>query len=189
MLCYKKNQLRRHYKGLRSSLSQDQVIDQSNLIVEKIKKLDIWGYTDFHVYLNSRKSNENEVKTESLILYLRLQQKRIYIPKTKGREMTAHFFESNMRLKLNQWQIPEPTNVSIIDPKMIEVMFIPMIIGDERGYRVGYGKGYYDRFLTQCFNPLKIGLCFFEPIQQIEDLNQYDQKLNHLVTPDKIYSF
>lgn len=188
MLC-SKQQLRRHYKDLRSSLSQNQVINQSNLILDNVKKLDIWDYKDYHVYLDARNSNLNEVKTDSLIHFLRIQQKRINIPKTVGCKMTAHVFELSTQLELNQWLIPEPINATIIDPKIIEVMFIPMIIGDERGYRVGYGKGYYDRFLVQCFNPIKIGLCFFGPIQQIEDLNQYDQKLNHLVTPDKIYTF
>ena len=78
----------------------------------------------------------------------------------------------------------------IFDPKMIEVVFIPLLCFDLKGNRVGYGSGFYDRFLKECnSNTLKIGLSFFKPENIIEDTNSFDVKLDICITPQKVFSF
>ncbi|MBU3714597.1 MAG: 5-formyltetrahydrofolate cyclo-ligase, partial [Ferruginibacter sp.] len=59
------------------------------------------------------------------------------------------------------------------------------------GYRVGYGKGYYDRFIKKyCIeNVLKIGFSFFEPIDEIADIHEHDVCMDYCITPETIYSF
>jgi len=67
---------------------------------------------------------------------------------------------------------------------------IPLLAFDQHGYRVGYGKGYYDKFLSQCREDVvKIGLSFFEPVDNIDDINQFDISLNYCVTPQQVYEF
>ncbi|MCY4562454.1 MAG: 5-formyltetrahydrofolate cyclo-ligase [Flavobacteriaceae bacterium] len=182
-----KNELRKRYKRLRKSLSAEKMSFQ---ITQQCKKLCIWDNLHYHLYLASTRPQVNEVSTVPLIDYLIKSNKNIYVPKVNGNEMTTHRLNKNSNLKLNQWLIPEPMHDASVDPKRIEVIFLPMLIGDQLGYRVGYGKGFYDRFIIKCNNDLvKIGLSFFEPINRIADVEPFDQKLNYLVTPHKIHSF
>jgi 5-formyltetrahydrofolate cyclo-ligase len=70
------------------------------------------------------------------------------------------------------------------------VVFVPLLACDTKGNRVGYGKGFYDRFLDNCKpNVQKVGLSFFEPIAELKDVNSTDIKLNYLVTPEQVYRF
>jgi 5-formyltetrahydrofolate cyclo-ligase len=65
-----------------------------------------------------------------------------------------------------------------------------LLIFDQKGYRVGYGKGYYDRFLANCSNnAILLGISFFEPIQIIKDTHEFDIPLTIGLTPEQIYEF
>ena len=64
------------------------------------------------------------------------------------------------------------------------------MIFDHQGHRVGYGKGYYDRFLGECNRyTLKVGLSFFDPVSKIEDIDTNDIALDYAVTPRETYAF
>ena len=66
----------------------------------------------------------------------------------------------------------------------------PLLAYDKNGNRVGYGKGFYDKFLAECNpNTIKIGLSFFEPEELISDINTSDVQLNYCVTPNKTFKF
>ncbi|MGL6021983.1 MAG: 5-formyltetrahydrofolate cyclo-ligase [Chitinophagaceae bacterium] len=88
----------------------------------------------------------------------------------------------------NYWNIEEPINGISIDKKFLDVIFIPMLIFDKDGFRVGYGKGMYDKLFSTCKKDvLKIGFCCFEPIQKIDNLQPYDVSLDIIITPEKIF--
>ena len=90
----------------------------------------------------------------------------------------------------NQYGILEPINGTILEPMEIDIVFVPLLAFDENGYRVGYGKGYYDRFLSRCRKDiLKIGFSFFEAEPVIEDIDNYDVPLNLCITPLNVYEF
>ncbi len=91
---------------------------------------------------------------------------------------------------LNQYGIPEPINGTILEPMEIDIVFVPLLAFDEKGFRVGYGKGYYDRYLSRCRKDiLKIGFSFFEAEPVIEDIDNYDVPLNLCITPLNVYEF
>ncbi len=70
------------------------------------------------------------------------------------------------------------------------MVFVPLLAFDEKGHRVGYGKGFYDKFLSECKpEVLKIGLSFFESETLISDVLTTDIQLDLCVTPSKIYNF
>jgi 5-formyltetrahydrofolate cyclo-ligase len=55
---------------------------------------------------------------------------------------------------------------------------------------VGYGKGYYDRYLKRCAQDVvKIGFSYFDAIDAIEDINEFDVPLNYCITPMRVYEF
>jgi len=91
---------------------------------------------------------------------------------------------------VNAYGIAEPINGEWITPEEIDLVFVPFLACDEKGYRVGYGKGFYDRFLASCRpDILKIGFSYFEPVEHISDINQFDVPLNICITPNRIYEF
>jgi len=90
----------------------------------------------------------------------------------------------------NRWGISEPFTGEIIDDKEIDLVLVPLLCFDEMGYRVGYGNGYYDKFLANCRKDcLKVGVSFFEPIGEIEDVREFDIRLDYCVTPEKVWRF
>jgi 5-formyltetrahydrofolate cyclo-ligase len=108
------------------------------------------------------------------------------------REMEQYKLDANTALRPNSWQIPEPdpSTAEKVNEATIDVILVPLLAFDKKGSRIGYGGGYYDRFLAKCKpDTLKIGLCFFEPVDEIEDVQEYDIPLNMCVTPEYIYQF
>lgn len=141
-----------------------------------------------HIYLS--KNEDREVDTWTIIHELQKKKINISVPKIKNNDIKNCILASNAILKKNKWGIEEPVRCKILDPKEIEIIIIPALICDSRGYRIGYGGGYYDRFLKECnSNTKKIVLNFFEPIYKVDDICQYDIPVNYCVTPDKIINF
>ncbi len=91
--------------------------------------------------------------------------------------------------EVNEFQIDEPVNGIGISPGEIEMMLLPLLGFNKDGYRVGYGKGFYDRLINDC-NPvmLKIGFSFFSEVL-IDDMNEFDKKMDLCITPHRIFQF
>jgi 5-formyltetrahydrofolate cyclo-ligase len=90
----------------------------------------------------------------------------------------------------NEYGIPEPVTGQVLDAQLLDAVMVPMLAFDKQGNRVGYGKGFYDRFLQSCrADCIKIGLCYFDAIEIIEDAGNFDVPLNYCITPQKIYVF
>ena len=102
-----------------------------------------------------------------------------------------HYLLSDQTLlKENDYGIPEPLSGIKINPSEIDVVFLPLLVFDRQGHRVGYGKGYYDRFLAECRKEtIKVGISFFEPIDKIEDIDKNDIAMDFVVTPNQVFSF
>ena len=99
-------------------------------------------------------------------------------------------FNSGSTLAVSSWGIPEPVGDDLVDERRIDLALVPLLCFDKRGYRVGYGKGYYDKFLVKCRDDcVKIGLSFFEPVEEIEDVQDFDVALDYCITPERIWDF
>jgi 5-formyltetrahydrofolate cyclo-ligase len=103
----------------------------------------------------------------------------------------SHFLlTDNTKIKKNEYNIPEPISGLPVPTEMIDVVFVPLLAYDKQGNRVGYGKGFYDKFLSQCKpDVIKIGLSFFDAEEQIDDILETDVKLNFCVIPNNTYLF
>jgi 5-formyltetrahydrofolate cyclo-ligase len=109
----------------------------------------------------------------------------------KSANMESFQLEMDTQIVENRWGILEPVNAAkCADEKTIDMILMPLLCFDKRGYRVGYGKGFYDRFLLQkCRTDIiKVGLSWFEPIQIIEDINEYDVKMDFCVMSDRVWN-
>src|SRR5690606_32292410 len=96
----------------------------------------------------------------------------------------------NVTIKKNEWNIPEPQNGFSVADNQIDVVFVPLLAYDVFGNRVGYGKGFYDLFLSKCKpDVVKIGLSFFDHEKLIEDVFTEDVLLDYCITPNTIVKF
>ena len=105
-------------------------------------------------------------------------------------QMEALIVNEETKFVDNEYGIPEPLNGEAVSPKNIDIIFVPLLAFDQQGFRVGYGKGFYDRFLTRCRkNVVSIGFSYFDPLENIDDKNQFDVPLNFCITPYHLYEF
>ena len=181
--------LRTEYQKRRDSLTEEQIADCSIQISNLSLTLNIWEYSLYHLFMTNEKNKE--IDTSYLLSVIQGKDKQPVIPKIVDDNRLEHFLLNDQTpLKNNRWGIPEPLSGITINPKQIEVVFVPLLVFDQHGHRVGYGKGYYDRFLDQCSeSTLKVGLTFFDPVTKIEDIETHDISLDFALTPERIYAF
>jgi 5-formyltetrahydrofolate cyclo-ligase len=184
-----KKDLRSQYSKLRANITSELLLHNSLCIANKLLELPIWSFDYYHIFLPILK--KQEVDTTFILSILQGKDKHIVLPKVDTHGRLKHFLlTDNTRLQKNTWGVPEPNEGIEISPKKIDVVFVPLLAFDTKGHRVGYGKGYYDRFLGQCRKKtVKVGLSLFEPEQEITDISKTDIPLDHCVTPSHIYSF
>ncbi len=136
----------------------------------------------------------NEVNAFLFTGYLRFRNPNMQVcyPKMEieAPNMEAVACHADTIFEANAINILEPLETEVMDPLDLDLVLVPMLAFDEAGNRVGFGKGYYDRYLSRCRpDCIKVGLSYFEPVRRIEDANEYDVPLNFCITPQKVYVF
>ena len=185
-----KSELRFKYKALRQQLSVQEMEDKSLAIANNLLKLEVWDKTYYHIFLTIKE--QKEVNTEFILQILAGKDKEIVISKSDFAtlKMTHFLLTDNTKIKKNEYNIPEPVDGLEVPTAKIDVVFVPVLAFDIVGNRVGYGKGFYDKFLSECKpETIKIGLSFFESEEKIEGVFKSDIPINFCVTPKKIYNF
>ena len=182
----KKLELRNIYKQKRNDLTFDEIQKLQESIYQQIYDLEISQVENIHLFLTLKKFKE--IDTQPIIDYFREQNKQIVVSKSNFSQNTlSHFIlEEDTEIKTNTYGIPEPKNAVQISEKELDLVFVPLLISDKNNYRVGYGKGFYDRFLSNCREDCKkIGVNFFKPISKISEINKYDIPLDTVIYPKK----
>lgn len=188
MITADKTFLRSHYKKKRFSLTKQEVDDLSQRVCKQLDKLNIWKLKHYHIFISILKYNE--LDTSSIINKLKSEQKIIIVPKISNNELVHIAINDETKFGLNEYGIKEPNDGNHFIIENLDIIFIPLLAFDIEGHRVGYGKGYYDRFLKLTNNStLKIGLSFFDPINKILDIDDNDVKLDYCVTPKQVHKF
>jgi 5-formyltetrahydrofolate cyclo-ligase len=185
-----KKELRTKYKALRNDISMEVLEDQSVAIANKLLSIDIWKRTYFHLFLTIEE--QKEVDTEFILQILAGKDKEIVVSKSHfdTLEMTHYLLTDNTTFKKSAYNIYEPVDGIEVPTTKIDVVFVPLLAYDVNGNRAGYGKGFYDVFLSKCKKDvIKIGLSFFDPEPVIADVLPTDIRLDYCVTPRMVYNF
>ena len=182
-----KGELRKVYKLKRSSLTNTEILSLE--IANKTLEIDIWNLQNYHVFFPIEK--HKEVDSKLIIQIAQGKDKNVILPKLNLESKTIDSFllTDSTPMKTNHLGISEPLNGIQINNNQIDLVFVPLLAFDNFGHRVGYGGGYYDKFLSKCPRAIKVGLSYFDPINKIEDINSKDIKLDYCVTPNKVYKF
>ena len=182
--------LRKKNKSLRNTLSMTQIDNLSRAIANQVLKLPIWEHSFYHIFLAIEE--QKEINTDYILNILSGKDKHIAISKSDFETglMTHFLLTDNTVIKKNSYNIPEPVDGIELSNNKIDVVFIPLLAFDTQGNRIGYGKGFYDKFLANCKpETIKIGLSFFEAETEINDVFESDIRLDFCVTPEKFYRF
>lgn len=185
-----KKDIRTKYKNLRSQLTEDEIEEKSLALANELLSMKIWDKTYYHVFLPIREMKE--INTELILHILSGKDKEIVISKTdfENSRMTHILLTENTKIQKNKYNIPEPVDGLEVPSNKIDVVFVPLLGFDKKGHRVGYGKGFYDQFLSECKpDVIKIGLSLFESEEVITDVFENDIQLDYCVTPEHIYNF
>lgn len=180
-----KADLRERYLQKRIALGPDEREAMSSAIAERFfSSIDLSAVRTLHTFLPIEKFNE--VDTWPFIYRIWSQHAHIHVCSPRidreSGELISIPLERNTPVEESAWGVPEPAGGTRIDPSEIDLVLVPLLCADSQGHRVGYGKGYYDRFLAKCRPDCrKIGLSFFPPITQITDANESDVKVDELI--------
>ncbi len=163
----------------RNSLSREQIKKLSGMIEENLHKLECIKQAEF---IMAYYPHRNEPDILGLIHKLIDMKKTIYLPCVTGEwNIKPGHYTSGCDMKKNVYGIPEPFVVKENNNENPEVILVPGIAFDEKLYRLGFGAGYYDRFLDS-IEAIKIGVCYdFQIVRQIET-KQHDVPVDLLVT-------
>ena len=184
-----KSTLRKQSLQQRKALSEDDFLALNQLLLAQFKTLDFSDINTVHIFLPIIEKREPD--TFLMINWLQENHPQIHVVVPKANfddhSMSHHSYQSD-DLKTNAYQIPEP-QTSIPFEGKIDLVLVPLLAFDLRGYRVGYGKGFYDRFLSQ-INPLKVGISLFDAQNEdIADIHPDDIRLDLCITPKGIIKF
>lgn len=188
-----KLELRKIYLARRKQLSARAREQKSWQISERFfANFDLTRTNFLHCFLPIEKFNEIDTTKILQAIWRDFPSIEMLAPRVNFElnEIENLKFAPETELAQNAWQICEPAHGEIIETEKIDLVLIPLLCFDARGFRVGYGRGFYDRFLKNCrTNCLKVGLSYFAPVAEISDAQDFDVKLDFCVTPEIIVDF
>lgn len=149
-------------------------------------------YKTIHVFLPILR--KKEIDTWQIIRQLQMNYPHVRIAVSvsdiNNYSLNHFWLKPETKLQENKWGIPEPVQAESIDVADIDMVLVPLLAFDCKGHRVGYGKGFYDRFLASCRpETLKIGLSLEAVGQQVADVHEGDVLLDYVITPAEVISF
>lgn len=186
----KKSEIRKTFGTQRKALSSEQVKAYSLQLLDLFSSLDLHTVKTIHIFLPIKEKKEPDTFLFIEWLAAHHPEIKIVVPRADFDTalMTNYVYQGEDGLVRNLYNILEPQKGELHTGD-VDLVLVPMLAFDLKGYRVGYGKGFYDRFL-QGISTQKIGLSLCGPLDDtIEDVNEYDVPLDLCITPDRIYRF
>lgn len=181
-----KRELRSYVLSLREALSDEDVRLKSLSIMRRLEGFSFYARADvIMAYMDYRK----EVMTSQFIEKALSEGKRIAlplaIPDTHQLVLIGvNDLKNDIALGFKGIREPKYNKERIITPEEVDLVLVPGVVFDERGYRIGYGGGYYDRFLRGT-DACKVGLAFELQIHHVPE-EEYDIKMDYIITEDRI---
>ncbi|BAI79974.1 5-formyltetrahydrofolate cyclo-ligase [Deferribacter desulfuricans SSM1] len=170
-----KNMLRQQFKEKRKNLDRNFVEKTSKVITDNFLSR-YGGFDRYFLYV----SFDNEVRTIELITHLKNMGKEVFLPILVNDEILAGYFEDFESMKKNRFGVLEPIKVTSED--YFDVVVAPGVVFDIECYRLGFGKGYYDRFLKKIQKKVCVGFAYdFQVIEKLP-VEKHDVKLDAVLT-------
>ncbi|MEO5891340.1 MAG: 5-formyltetrahydrofolate cyclo-ligase [Ferruginibacter sp.] len=190
----KKEDIRALYKEKRATLSLHLKEKLDDLLLIQFQQLIIDIPSLIMTYSPIKNLKEFDPQLITDYCYFKNPSQQLFYPVMvegeKYPELISVVVDDDTLFETNKYGIEEPLDGIDMFPTEIDMVIVPLLCFDKKGNRVGYGKGYYDRFLSNCRKDcLKIGFSYFGPVDQVDDVNKFDVKLDYGITPDEVYQF
>ncbi|MEP2773199.1 MAG: 5-formyltetrahydrofolate cyclo-ligase [Fulvivirga sp.] len=186
-----KKVLRKVFLEKRLFLSEEEYLHRNTLLQSNIAKhIDFKKFQCLHTFLSI--ASKKEVLTQPIIGQALAQNPNISVLVSKtlpGNQLSHYLYNQDTKIVINNWGIPEPSEAEPISPSKVDLVLVPLITFDRLGHRIGYGKGYYDRFLKTIPNARKVGLSLAPTLDLIPFSDEMDVRLDSCITPFKVYEF
>lgn len=187
-----KTEIRRIYRAKRLALSVTEMTRLDDLMLIQFQSANLPFISAVLGYWPIEENHEPD--THLFIEYLKFRN-----PELRTCYPVSDFTTGIMRAAITDVDTPftktalniyEPKSVDFLPAPEIDLVFVPLLAFDQEGYRVGYGKGFYDKWLPGCRpDCIKVGLSYFEPVDSIDGLHEFDLPLDICITPQNVYVF
>jgi 5-formyltetrahydrofolate cyclo-ligase len=186
-----KSELREIFKAKRNQLADEELSESSQKITLAVQEFcdEYPNLEHFHLFFPIQRLKE--INTFLIRDFLEQNNKIVYTSVINGisDQMETIQVQPKTEFRKDRYGIPVPKDFNLAPSSFIQVVFVPLLVVDKEGNRIGYGKGYYDRFLAS-LSPevVKIGLSVFEPVEQISS-EPFDIPLDYCITPKNMFNF
>jgi 5-formyltetrahydrofolate cyclo-ligase len=187
-----KNEARKIFREKRDALSSAERKKLNDLLLIQFQKVDLPFLHTILSYLPIEENKEPDTDLITGFLEFRNPALNLAYPKINAETRTIQAMLTNADTAFQKgiYNVPEPISDHFILPEAFDLVLVPLLICDSKGFRVGYGKGFYDRYLPHCRSDcIKAGFLYFEPVDEITDTDEFDVPLDLCITPYNIYVF
>lgn len=185
-----KSEARKILLGKRNALSELDCVKLDDLLLIQLQRLD---WSSIHCIASFYPmEHHNEPNSLLLVKYLKaiIPGLQVTYPIVDVEDNNMQFYTETETLQLNKWGIQEPLPFNLVKPDQIDAVLVPLVGFDTTGQRIGFGKGFYDRYFAQYPKDRpRIGISYFEPVAKIEDTHEFDVPLTQCITPWNSYEF
>lgn len=187
-----KDEARRHYREKRAALAETDRMKMDDLILIQFQSAELPFIDSLLSYWPIEENHEPNTHLFTEFMRFRNPELKVCYPKSDfdAGLMQAVATDIDTPFTKTALNILEPESTDVVSPVEIDIVFVPLLAFDERGYRVGYGKGFYDKWLVHCrADCIKIGFSYFEALDSIDGRHDFDVPLDLCITPQRVYVF
>ena len=187
-----KKELRKIYRSKRDELGAAARMKMDDLMLIQLQTADLPFISSLLSYWPVEQNSEPNAHLFTSYLEFKNPGMIVAYPRADFflDEMIAIATNESTSFLQNEFNIHEPEDGDNVDAPELDMILIPLLAFDQKGYRVGYGKGFYDKFLENCrADCLKVGFSYFDPVEQIDDKAEFDVPLDLCITPHTVYVF
>lgn len=181
-----KKAFREEVLSVRVELSEEEWKSKSEQIIKNLVNTDFFKQaTTVHSYISM--NERREVCTDELFSIIFKNNKQAVVPITNfaDHSLTHSEITPDTSLKTNKWGVREPDSVQVVDVSALNLIVVPMVAADKKGNRLGYGQGFYDRFLNNTAGK-KAGLVFDQFLFDEIPVEEFDVKLDVIITENEV---
>ena len=173
-------------------LSESEMTKLDDLLLIQFQSVEIPFLQSLLSYWPIEENNEPNTHLFTEFLKFRNPELKIAYPVSDFESLALEAIQTDIDTpfeKMNS-NIYEPKEGQVLMPGEIDMVFVPLLAFDKKGFRVGYGKGFYDKWLVNCRpDCLRVGFSYFEPLDEEIGKDEFDVPLNLCITPQAVYVF